>query len=210
MKTVKIKDIDIVEHIKNEYDHLDRQVCFLQSHSHDLRVSYLYKDILQQEDDWKYMLLAACSVMGLLERNKIKAQLQLPNKICVDNQMIARVFVESINDDLKGIVVTVWLNVNDSQGNICMKDITKRTYNMTVLLTGLTAFMNIYDNLYRTHEFYKVLEYVNSIICGKKVDDLNYGEVTFLKLDNDGQLQFIDHQGTTHHQHINEMEKEKC
>lgn len=213
MKTIKLKEnLSTIEYLKNEYDHLPQQTCAYVDYqiNEDFLVSYLYKDILCKEDGWKFMMLASCSIVGLLDRNRIKAMIKWPNHIYVNDKEIANICIESIGDnEWKGIILTVHLNMNKSSKNICMKDITKKTYKMDILVTGLTTFLNIYDNLYHTNQFYKVLDYANDIsyLQDKKVNYLNYGAVSFIKLNKDGYLSFVDDKGINHLQHIDEIKE---
>lgn len=215
MKIIKLYDnILPFEYIKNEYEHLAQQVGVYpdkqNDNEEDFIISYLYKDVICKEDSWKFIMLASCSIVGLLDRHRIKAMIKWPNIICVNDKKIASVHVETIGEEkFKGIVLTVRLNMNRSLQDICMKDITKKTYKMNVLVTGLTTFLNIYDNLYHTHQFFKVLDYANDIsyLKNKKVNYLNYGTVSFIKLDSHGILSFIDDEGVTHQKHISETEE---
>lgn len=213
MKTIKLKEKQSsIEYLKKEYDFLPRQTCIFCDQSidekNDFSVSYLYKDILCKEDSWKFIMLALCSIVGLLDRNRIKAMIKWPNIVYVHDKEIARVSIDIIEDqEFKGIILTIYLNMNQSDKNICMKDVTKRTYKKNILVTGLTTFLNIYDNLYHTNQFDKVLDYANDIsyLKDKKVKYLNYGAVSFIKLNRDGILSFVDEKGMNHQQYINEI-----
>lgn len=214
MKVIKLKEnISTIDYLKCEYDNLPQQIgvyCENQNDKEDFSISYLYKDILCKEDSWKFRILASCSLVGLLDRNRIKAVIKWPDLIYVHNKKIAHILVEVIdNKEFKGIILTVHLNMNKSNEGICMKDITKKTYKMNVLVTGLTAFLNIYDNLYHTNQFHKALDYANDIsyLKDKKVNYLNYGMVSFIKLNRDGILEFVDDQGIRHQQHIDKIEE---
>ena len=210
MKTIKLNEKQSsVEYIKKEYDFLPDQTCIfcdqLIDEKNDFSVSYLYKDILCKEDSWKFVMLALCSIVGLLDRNRIKAMIKWPNIVYVRDKEIAHVSIDIIEDQgFKGIILTVYLNMNQSDKNICMKDVTKKTYKKNILVTGLTT---IYNNLYHTNQFDKVLDYANDIsyLKDKKVKYLNYGAVSFIKLNSDGILSFVDEKGINHQQYINEI-----
>ena len=51
-------------------------------------MSFLFKDFHKIEDAWKMTQLATCSVVGLLDRNRIKATIKWPNDIYVDGKKI--------------------------------------------------------------------------------------------------------------------------
>lgn len=215
MKTIKLKESQsLIEYLKKEYDFLPQQTCIYSDQSvneqNDFSVSYLYKDILCKEDSWKFMMLALCGIVGLLDRNRIKAMIKWPNLVYVNDLEIARVSIDVIEqNEFKGIILTVNLNMNQGHKNICMKDMTKKTYKKNILVTGLTTFLNIYDNLYHTNQFDKILDYVHDIsyLKDKKVKYLNYGFVSFIKIDKDGILSFVDEKGTNHQQHIDEIKE---
>ena len=212
LKIIKINQIEnMKDYIEKEYDHLPLQSC-LQSNQGNgcLTISCLYKDILSSDDGWKYLVLSACSLVGLLDRNRIKACIQWPHKIVVNEKEIAEIFVETLSDK-PGVVLTITLRVNDSIQGISMKEITKQTYQTSVLLTGLVAFLNIYDNLYHTHQFYKALAYANDISCyqNKKINYKNYGSVIFEKLQSNGMLMIKDEKGKIYEEHILNIEEDK-
>ena len=134
------------------------------------------------EDAWKMTQLATCSVVGLLDRYRIKATIKWPNDIYVDGKKICGILVETILDpDLKGVIVGIGLNVNNEDFQ-SMKQITHKEYKISKLAIGLKTFMLIYYNLYQTNQFHKVLEYANSISYLKDqwVEYGDYGEVCFI------------------------------
>ncbi|MGN1183500.1 MAG: hypothetical protein ACI4SR_10875 [Faecalibacillus sp.] len=218
MKVIKLKEINnAIQYLIENYEILPVQTVIFseiqskslidfQSSQNDLLVSYLYKDIMSKEDIWKYIVLAACSIVGLLDRNKIKATIKWPNDIYVKNQKIASIFIKNI-EEKKGVIVTIGINVNENHGSICMKDITHRTYQLNILLTGLTTFLNIYDNLYHTNQFHKALEYANDIsyLKNRKVSFSEYKNVIFEKLTRNGMLVFKDEKSFVYQKHILEI-----
>ena len=224
MKLIELEEVDSTnDYLKREYKNLPTQVCVTakhqtkgrgrnghvwQSHSNEnLIMSFLFKDFHKIEDAWKMTQLATCSVVGLLDRNRIKATIKWPNDIYVDGKKICGILVETILDpDLKGVIVGIGLNVNNEDFQ-SMKQITHKEYKISKLAIGLKTFMLIYYNLYQTNQFHKVLEYANSISYLKDqwVEYGDYGEVCFQKLLDDGSVLFVDRQGKTYKQVINEI-----
>lgn len=212
MKMIKLKEqIKAEEYFIREYDKLPLQVCLFQDNDANcLKLNCLYKDILSPDDDWKYIILAACSIVGLLDRNKIKALIHWPHEIYVHERQIATISVVSLSSK-PGVILTISLDVNHSEQGICMKDITHQYYQCSTLVTGLIAFLNIYDNLYHTQQFYKALDYANDIsfFYGKRVKYGSYGVVIFEKLQSNGMLMFRDDKGNNYQKHILEIEENK-
>ena len=224
MKLIELEEVDSTnDYLKREYKNLPMQACVTTKHqtkgrgrnghvwqSHpneNLIMSFLFKDFHKIEDTWKMTQLAACSVVGLLDRNRIKATIKWPNDIYVDGKKICGILVETILDpDLKVVIVGIGLNVNNEDFQ-SMKQITHKEYKISKLAIGLKTFMLIYYNLYQTNQFHKVLEYANSISYLKDqwVEYGDYGEVCFQKLLDDGSVLFVDRQGKTYKQVINEI-----
>ncbi|RHM63098.1 biotin--[acetyl-CoA-carboxylase] ligase [Coprobacillus sp. AF33-1AC] len=225
MKQIVLEEVDSTnEYLKREYQNLDQQVSLYAHHqthgkgrnghvwqsqpNENLTMSFLYKDFKKIEDAWKITQLAACSVVGLLDRHHIKAMIKWPNDIYVGNQKICGILTETILDpDLKGVIVGIGLNVNGQGPYLSMKQVTGKSYRIQQLAIGLQTFMNIYYNLYQTNQFDKVLEYANNIsyLKDKEVNYLEYGPVTFTKLNDDGTVTFVDQKGQYYHQIINEI-----
>ena len=224
MKLIELEEVDSTnDYLKREYQNLPMQACVTakyqtkgrgrnghvwKSHANEnLIMSFLFKDFHKIEDAWKMTQLATCSVVGLLDRNRIKATIKWPNDIYVDGKKICGILVETILDpDLKGVIVGIGLNVNNKDFQ-SMKQITHKEYKISKLAIGLKTFMLIYYNLYQTNQFHKVLEYANSISYLKDqwVKYGDYGEVCFQKLLDDGSVLFVDRQGKTYKQVINEI-----
>ena len=131
MKLIELEEVDSTnDYLKREYKNLPMQACVTTKHqtkgrgrnghvwqSHpneNLIMSFLFKDFHKIEDAWKMTQLATCSVVGLLDRNRIKATIKWPNDIYVDGKKICGILVETILDpDLKGVIVGIGLNVNN-------------------------------------------------------------------------------------------------
>lgn len=224
MKLIELEEVDSTnEYLKREYQNLPMQACVTTKHqtkgrgrnghvwesqaNENLIMSFLFKDFHKIEDAWKMTQLATCSVVGLLDRHRIKATIKWPNDIYVDGKKICGILVETILDsDLKGVIVGIGLNVNSNEYQ-SMKQVTGKTYKISKLAVGLKTFMLIYYNLYQTNQFHKVLEYANSIsyLKDKWVSYMDYGEVCFQKLLDNGHVLFIDRQGKKYEQVINEI-----
>lgn len=223
MKVIVLDEIDSTnEYLKREYQKLPIQTCVLAKRqtagkgrrghiwqsqkTENMTVSFLYKDIVNIEDAWKYTIIAAKSVIELLKENNIQATIKWPNDIYVQDQKICGILVETILDpDLKGIVVGIGLNVNDAYPYICMKDITKKQYDISKLLLQLILHLNQNMELLYHQQFQQVLEYVNQLSYLKKkwVDYKDYGLVCFQRLTVLGKVEFIDKKGKIYQEMIN-------
>ena len=224
MKLIELEEVDSTnDYLKREYQNLPDQVCVVTKYqtkgrgrnghiwesqpNENLIMSFLFKDFKNMEDAWKITQLAACSVVGLLERNRIKAMIKWPNDIYVDGKKICGILTETILDpDLKGIIIGIGLNVNDTKYQ-SMKQVTGKSYKVSKIAVGLKTFILIYYNLYQTNQFHKILEYANSIsyLKDKWVVYKDYGEVCFQQLLEDGTVLFIDRNGKIYKQVINEI-----
>ena len=95
MKLIELEEVDSTnDYLKREYKNLPMQACVTTKHqtkgrgrnghvwqSHpneNLIMSFLFKDFHKIEDAWKMTQLATCSVVGLLDRNRIKATIKQP------------------------------------------------------------------------------------------------------------------------------------
>lgn len=223
MKIIVLDEIDSTnEYLKREYQNMSTYTCVLakkqiagkgrrghcwQSHDNqNLTVSFLYKDIENIQDAWKYTLIAAKSIMELLDKNSIKTKIKWPNDIYVNDQKICGILVETILEpDLKGVIIGIGLNVNYAKPYICMQDITKKHYDITALLLQLILYLNQNMGLYYNQHFLTVLEYVNdlSYLKDKWINYKDYGMVNFQKLSSIGKVEFIDEKGNIHQEMIN-------
>ena len=116
----------------------------------ELIMSFVFKE----DEAWKFLVLANCCVVGLLDRNKIKALVKYPGDIYVGDTNIASVSID-------GEVVNIIIRVNNDSNS--MKTITDKIYSIDTLMVGMRTFMAIYYNLYQTNQFHKALEYLNTI-----------------------------------------------
>ena len=74
----------------------------------DLLMSILVKDFKNPQDLHKMTQIAACSVVGLLERYGIKAKIKWPNYVYVDDLKICGILLAAVFDsNLKGIIVGI-------------------------------------------------------------------------------------------------------
>ncbi len=175
----------------------------------DLLMSILVKDFKNPQDLHKMTQIAACSVVGLLERYGIKAKIKWPNDVYVDDLKICGILVEAVfESNLKGIIVGIGLNVNSISGSFAsMKMKTGQEYHVKSLMIAMLTYFNIYYNLYQQGCYNKILDYVNDIayLKDKKVNFEDYGLVTFTSLNEDGTVDFIDSNNIKHNKLINEI-----
>lgn len=175
----------------------------------DLLMSILVKDFKNPQDLHKMTQIAACSVVGLLERYGIKAKIKWPNDVYVDDLKICGILVEAVfESNLKGIIVGIGLNVNSISGSFAsMKMKTGQEYHVKSLMIAMLTYFNIYYNLYQQGCYDKILDYANDIayLKDKKVNFEDYGLVTFTSLNEDGTVDFIDSNNIKHNKLINEI-----
>ncbi|WP_300082661.1 biotin--[acetyl-CoA-carboxylase] ligase [uncultured Thomasclavelia sp.] len=175
----------------------------------DLLMSILVKDFKNPQDLHKMTQIAACSVVGLLERYGIKAKIKWPNDVYVDDLKICGILVEAVfESNLKGIIVGIGLNVNSISGSFAsMKMKTGQEYHVKSLMIAMLTYFNIYYNLYCQGCYDKILDYANDIayLKDKKVNFEDYGLVTFTSLNEDGTVDFIDSNNIKHNKLINEI-----
>ena len=167
----------------------------------------LYPTFIEARQQFILSQIISLSIKEELDEWAEGISIKWPNDIYVDGKKICGILVETILDpDLKGVIVGIGLNVNNEDFQ-SMKQITHKEYKISKLAIGLKTFMLIYYNLYQTNQFHKVLEYANSISYLKDqwVEYGDYGEVCFQKLLDDGSVLFVDRQGKTYKQVINEI-----
>lgn len=223
MKIIILDEIDSTnEYLKREYQKLPVHTCVLakkqiagkgrrghfwqSQENQNMTVSFLDKDIQNIEDAWKYTIIAAKSVMELLKKNNIYSTVKWPNDIYVNDQKICGILVETILDlDLKGIVVGIGLNVNYAKPYICMKDVTKIQYEISELLLQLILYFNQNIELLYQNQFSQILKYVNqmSYLKDKWIDYKGHGLVCFRKLNEQGEVEFIDKLGNVYQEIMN-------
>lgn len=223
MKIIILDEVDSTnEYLKREYKNMSTYTCVLakkqlagkgrrghhwqSQNKQNLTVSFLYKDIKNIQDAWKYTIIAAKSVMELLNENDIQTTIKWPNDIYVNHQKICGILVETIYDStLKGIIIGIGLNVNNASPYICMKDITKRQYEIEELLLHLILYLNHNMELFYHDQFSSILKYVNdfSYLKDKWVVYKNYGSVNFIRLNKNGFVEFVDSQGNVYQDMIN-------
>lgn len=179
----------------------------------DLLVSILVKDFNNPQNLHKMTQIAACSVVELLLRYGIEAKIKWPNDIYVDNLKICGILVEAVyQGDLKGVVVGIGLNVNSISGDYAsMKMKTGNSYSVETIMIRMLAQFKIYYNLYQQGCYKEILNYVNGIsyLKDRKVEYLDYGLVTFTKLNEDGTVEFIDLNNRKHSVVVNEISLHK-
>lgn len=224
MKIITLEQVDSTnDYLKREYLSLPTHTCVIaknqtagkgrrghiwQSQEYqNMTVSFLYKDIDDLQEAWKYTLIAAKSVVELLLQQEIQATVKWPNDIYVNDSKICGILVETILDpNLKGIIVGIGLNVNDATPYRSMKDITGKHYVIGELLEQLINCMHLNRKLYR-HHFQDILEYINhnSYLKGKWIHYKDYGFVRFLKINSQGLVEFIDRNQQIYQEMVNEI-----
>lgn len=179
----------------------------------DLLMSILIKDFKDSQNLHKMTQIAACSVADLLHRYGIKAKIKWPNDIYVDNLKICGILVEAVyQGDLRGVVVGIGLNVNSINGDYAsMKMKTGNSYLIETIMIRMLAQFKIYYGLYQQGCYREILNYVNkmSYLKERKIEYLDYGLVTFTKLNEDGTVEFIDSNNQKHNVLINEISLHK-
>lgn len=225
MKIVTLKEVDSTnDYLKREYQTLPIHTCVLSKKQtagkgrrghiwqsqdgQNMTVSFLYKDINHLQEAWKYTLIAAKSVVELLKQEGIVATIKWPNDIYVNDSKLCGILVETILEpDLKGVIVGIGLNVNDARPYLSMKDITGKDYDITQLLLQLIQYMNQNVNLYQNHRFLDILEYINhhSYLKNQWIHYKNYGSVCFLKITQQGYVEFIDKKQQVYQEMVNEI-----
>lgn len=175
----------------------------------DLLMSILIKDFVNPQNLHKMTQIAACSVTNLLERYGIKAKIKWPNDIYVDNLKICGILVEAIyQGGLKGVVIGIGLNVNSISGEYAsMKMKTGQDYLINPIMIAMLTYFKIYYNLYKQNCYDKILEYANSIsyLKNKKIEYKDYGLVTFIQLNEDGTVEFVDSNYQKYQALVNEI-----
>lgn len=179
----------------------------------DLLMSILIKDFKDSQNLHKMTQIGACSVADLLHRYGIKAKIKWPNDIYVDNLKICGILVEAVyQGDLRGVVVGIGLNVNSINGDYAsMKMKTGNSYLIETIMIRMLAQFKIYYGLYQQGCYREILNYVNkmSYLKERKIEYLDYGLVTFTKLNEDGTVEFIDSNNQKHNVLINEISLHK-
>ena len=229
MKIITLKEVDSTnEYLKREYQRLPVDTCVIaqrqtagkgrrghvwQSQDYqNMTVSFLYKDIENIQDCWKYTLISAKSIVELLNNEGIEAMIKWPNDIYVNDSKICGILVETILEpDLKGIVVGIGLNVNQASPYLCMKDITQKHYDIAQLLLQLIIYMNQNIELYQNNQFDDILKYANqhAYLKDKWVQYKDYGSVRFIRITQQGFIEFEDRNHHIYQEMINEISLSK-
>ena len=175
----------------------------------DLLMSILVKDFKNPQDLHKMTQIAACSVIGLLDRYGIEAKIKWPNDVFVDDLKICGILVEAIyQDGLEGVVIGIGLNVNSISGEYTsMKMKLGQEYLIKPIMIAILTYFKIYHNLYQQGCYDQILDYANNIsyLKNKQVVFQDYGIVTFTKLNEDGTVDFIDSNYQQHNILVNEI-----
>lgn len=224
MKIIVLDEVDSTnEYVKKNYHELPMCACVQakkqisgkgrrghvwSSNDQNLTVSFLYKDITNIMEAWKYTMISAASVIDLLKKYGIQAKIKWPNDIYVGDDKICGMLIETILDpDLKGIISGIGVNVNDARPYICMKDFLHKECDIKEVLANLIVSMNHYMDMYYRGQFDYILEKLNqsSYLKGKWIDYQNYGKISFLKVNERGMVEYIDEHDQIHQMLVNEI-----
>lgn len=158
----------------------------------DLMMSVIVKDFKQKQDVHKLLILSDCAVAGLLDRYGVKAQIKWPCELIVDDQTIAKIAVENLDNDFA--LIDFYIHVN-SLIYMSMKKKTGKNYSIKTMMISMMTYFKIYYNLYQQNSYSKILAYANDIAYYKGNKDYqNYGIVSFSQLDVQGHWGFTDQQ----------------
>lgn len=224
MKIIRLDEVDSTnEYIKKIYQQLPACACVQakrqtsgkgrrghvwSSSNQNLAVTFLYKDITDIQEAWKYTMISAASVIDVLGKYGIEAKIKWPNDIYAGDQKICGMLVETILDpDLKGIISGIGINVNDARPYICMKDIIHQECDINEVLASLIVSMNHHMEMYYHGQFDVILDELNrrSYLKGKWLDYRDYGRISFLKINVQGMVEYIDENNQIHQMLVNEI-----
>ena len=194
MKLIELEEVDSTnDYLKREYKNLPTQVCVTAKHqtkgrgrkghvweSHaneNLIMSFLFKDFHKIEDAWKMTQLATCSVVGLLDRNRIKATIKWPNDIVINGKKICGILTEMYPsaDGSFFLVIGTGINVNQKE----FPEEVKKTADSLALELGtdvdrevllasvLRHFLDCYDSFLETMDLRGQKELYESFLVNK-------------------------------------------
>ena len=211
------------EYLKKEYAHLPVHTCLQairqtagkgrrnhvwDSQSDNLTVSFLYRDIADIQEAWKYTMVAARSVMAMLKSYGLDAKIKWPNDIYVGHQKICGILTETILDpDLQGVVIGIGINVNDAKPYLSMKELLHVHIDVSDVLARLIKLMELYMKQYQLGNFNKILNELNeqSYLLGKWIQYQKQGMITFLKINEEGLAEYMNQNGEKNTMVINEI-----
>lgn len=224
MKIIILDEVDSTnEYLKKEYAHLPVHTCLRairqtagkgrrdhiwNSQTDNLTVSFLYRDITDIQEAWKYTMIAARSIMAMLTSYGIDAKIKWPNDIYVGHQKICGILTETILEpDLQGIVIGIGINVNDARPYLSMKELLHVQIDVSDVMARLIAFMVKYMEQYRLGNFSKILNELNeqAFLLGKWIQYQDYGTITFLGINDQGMAEYINQNGEKNTMVINEI-----
>ena len=183
MKLIELEEVDSTnDYLKREYKNLPTQVCVTakhqtkgrgrnghvwQSHSNEnLIMSFLFKDFHKIEDAWKMTQLATCSVVGLLDRNRIKATIKWPNDIYWKEKKICGMLIENdlMGRNISQSIAGIGININQetfhsfAPNPVSLRQITGKEFDLFEILKNIVL---------RIQSYYSLLKKGNteSIVC---------------------------------------------
>lgn len=224
MKVIILNEVDSTnEYLKKNYQQMETHTCLRaicqtggrgrrghvwSSYQDNLTVSFLYRDIFSVQEAWKYTMIGAYSVIKMLKHYGIEATVKWPNDIYVGNNKICGILAETIFDpELKGIVVGIGVNVNDAASYVSMKTLKGRCFDVHEIMTCLMQMMECYMETYHQGNFINILADLNqkSYLLGKWIPYRDYGMITFLGINEQGMVEYLDQNGKSNVMLVNEI-----
>lgn len=225
MKYIELDEVDSTnEYIKrniNTLEHLTivraeyqskgkgRSNHIWDSHKTDnLLMSILLKDFNDSSKVHQLTQIIAVAIMEALKSYDISASIKWPNDIYVKDLKICGILVEATYTDcLQGVIIGVGLNVNSKDQYQSMANCKGKQFDINEIMVRILTQFLIYYKIYLQGSYFHILDKANraSYLQGKKVDYLNYGEVTFETLNEDGTITIKDSKGIEHYVHCNEI-----
>lgn len=224
MKIIILDEVDSTnEYLKKEYTHLPVHTCLQAvcqtagkgrrnhiwaSRADNLTVSFLYRDITDIQEAWKYTMIAARSVIAMLKSYGLDALIKWPNDIYVGHQKICGILTETILDpNLQGIVIGIGINVNDAKPYLSMKELLHVHIDVSEVLVRLIELMERYMEQYQLGNFTKILNELNehAYLLGKWIQYQDYGMITFLGINEEGLAEYLNQNGEKNTMVINEI-----
>ena len=187
MKLIELEEVDSTnDYLKREYQNLPMQTCVTakyqtkgrgrnghvwESHANEnLIMSFLFKDFHKIEDAWKMTQLTTCSVVGLLDRYRIKATIKWPNDIYWNEKKICGILIENdllghhIGRSISGIGVNINQEVfrSDAPNPVSLKQITGEDHDRYLILANIMKRIKEYYTLLRTDCSGKTADLINT------------------------------------------------
>ena len=169
MKLIELGEVDSTnDYLKREYQNLPMQTCVTakyqtkgrgrnghvwESHANEnLIMSFLFKDFHKIEDAWKMTQLSTCSVVGLLDRYRIKATIKWPNDIYWKEKKICGMLIENdlMGRNISQSIVGIGININQeafhgaAPNPVSIYQITGKQYDIFEILKNIMLRIQSY------------------------------------------------------------------